>query len=73
MILTHEINELFEEMRKDKDGEGGYGGRHHDRDMSDMERDSDEDEDFTGGNTPNKTPDTRDLLRNSHISHRTSS
>lgn len=25
LILTHEINELFEEMRKEKEGEGGRG------------------------------------------------
>ncbi len=65
MILTHEINELFEEMRKEKDGEVNDG-----RDPN-SDNGADSDEDYTGTNP--KTPDTRDLIKNSHISHKTAS
>ena len=61
LILTHEINELFEEMRKEKEGDGGRGQNGSDN--------GDSDDDYTGA-TP-KTPDTRDLIKNSQISHRT--
>eukprot|EP00347_Sterkiella_histriomuscorum_P021796 403332737 len=66
LILTHEINELFEEMRKDKEnnaqGHNDNGDHHGGND--------DSEDDYTGGATP-KTPDTRDLIKNSQISHRT--
>lgn len=66
LILTHEINELFEEMRKDKDG-GENGGEKRERNQSDNGGDeSDEGGDYSGA-TP-KTPDTRDLIKNSQIS-----
>ena len=64
LILTHEINELFEEMRKDKDGDGNHHQGHSDGGDG-------SDDDYTGA-TP-KTPDTRDLIKNSQISHRTAS
>lgn len=74
MILTHEINELFEELRKEKENGGesandaiNHGNRAYGRGVNHGQDDSDED--YTGA-TP-KTPDTRDLIKNSQISHRT--
>ena len=63
LILTHEVNELFEEMRKtrkanrqeyDDDGEG-EGSSYEDGDSHDIEDDE---------ATP-KTPNTRDLIKHS--------
>lgn len=59
LILTHEINELFEEMRKEKEN-GGDGHRASD------DNGGDSDDDYSAA-TP-KTPDTRDLIKNSQIS-----
>jgi hypothetical protein len=56
LILTHEINELFEEMRKEKKAEdGGRRRSDHGQDYSH--------DDYTG--MTHKTPDTRDLIKNS--------
>lgn len=61
LILTHEINELFEEMKKTRKVHRGDDG----------EGESDEEEEnshlYENENTP-QTPNTRDLIRNSRVS-----
>jgi hypothetical protein len=58
LILTHEINELFDEMRKNKEGQDPHG-----RNRQSSDNGGDSEDDYTGA-TP-KTPDTRDLVKNS--------
>ena len=64
LILTHEINELFEEFRKGDGNKDGHGqDKHGDSSHGPNSQYSDDDM------TP-RTPDTRDLIRHSQASLR---
>lgn len=57
LILTHEINDLFQEMKNKKEDDAN--GEERSKQMSEI--------DFS----VMKTPDTRDLIKNSFISRKT--
>lgn len=65
LILTHEVNELFEEMRRT-----GKAKRHHydeDGEGEDMSEEEEQSQYYDDEATP-KTPNTRDLIKHSRVS-----
>ena len=59
LILTHEINELFEEMKKN---------RKDDRDDGEGESEEEENSQYFDEEATPKTPNTRDLIKHSKVS-----